>query len=126
MVVRKALWRNPVLFVPVLAWSFVQVPELLVREVDPALAGALAPGRTALFVFVTPFFHAGILGMADEALDEYTSLDAFVRAAKANYASMLGAYLLVLAMSSVLGVVALLGACSADCSSCPVASRRSP
>lgn len=106
MAVLAPLKRNPVVFVPVLAWTFLQAPELLVREVNPALA-ALFPGQSALLLLVTPLFHAGLLGMADEALDGYTSLDAFAREARANYVPMLVAYLLMWVVTGVVGVVAL-------------------
>lgn len=109
MGVLGALRRNPVLFVPVLAWTLVQVPELVVRGVSPSLASAFPRGRSALLVLVTPFVHAGLVGMADEALHGDTSLATFVREGKENYLSVLGGYLLVLVANSVLGIVAVVG-----------------
>jgi hypothetical protein len=109
MAVLGALRRNPVVFAPVLAWTLVQVPELVVRGVNPSLASALPLGRSALLVLVTPFVHAGLVGMADEALDGDASLATFVRAGREQYLPVLGVYLVVLAANSVLGIVAVVG-----------------
>lgn len=107
--VLATLRRNPVLFVPVLAWTLVQVPGSLLLEVDPLLASAFSPWRSLLLVTVTPFVHAGLIGMADEALDGSASLRTFVRTGRDHYVSVLPAYLVVAAVSAVLGLGVLLG-----------------
>lgn len=100
-----ALQRNPVLFVPVLVIVLFQVPQLLLQAVNPLIASVVSAGLSLVFVFVLPLFQGGIIGMADEALDGRTSLDRFLTDAKANYVSLLVAYLVVLAVNFVLGIV---------------------
>lgn len=57
-------------------------------------------------LFIIPFFQAGIVGMADEALDGSTSLDSFLREGKSNYVSVLVASLVLVAVNFALGFVA--------------------
>lgn len=103
-----ALARNPVVFVPVLVLMAFQVPQYVLQSVNPLLSTLYSLAMMAVYVLVVPFFQGGILGMADEALDGRTSLGAFVAAGTANYVSMLGAYLAILAANVVLGIVAAL------------------
>lgn len=102
-----ALRRNPVLFVPVLVILLFQIPQLVLRAIDPLVAGVVSFGLSLVFVFVLPFFQGGIVGMADEALDGSTSLDRFFGDGKANYVSLLGAYLALVAVNFAVGIVAL-------------------
>lgn len=107
--VLATLWRNPILFVPVLAWTLIQVPGSLLREVNPLLASAFSPWRSLLLITATPFVHAGLIGMADEALDGSTSLRTFLRTGRDHYVSVLPAYLVIAAVNTVLGLGVLLG-----------------
>ena len=107
--VLRTLRRNPVLFVPVLAWTCIQVPGAVLRAVNPFLASAFSPWRSLVLIAVTPFVHAGLIGMADEALAGSTSLRTFVRTGRAHYASVLPAYLVVVAVNAVLGLGVLVG-----------------
>lgn len=107
--VLATLWRNPIVFVPVLAWTCIQVPGPLLREVNPLLASAFSPWRPLLLITVTPFVHAGLIGMADEALDGSTSLRTFVRTGREHYASVFPAYIVVASVNTVLGFGILLG-----------------
>ncbi|MFB6071207.1 MAG: hypothetical protein ABEJ76_09305 [Halanaeroarchaeum sp.] len=100
-----ALLRNPVLFVPVLVLTLIQVPQLAAQAVDPFLAAVVSLLMMGVFVFVVPFFQGGVIGMADEALDGRTSLGRFVDAGRSNYVSLFGAYVAVLAVNLVLGVI---------------------
>ncbi|MFC7174451.1 hypothetical protein ACFQL0_16020 [Haloplanus litoreus] len=59
-----------------------------------------------VFIFIMPFFQAGIVGMADEALDGQTSLESFVREGKSNYVSILVVSLVLVAVNFALGFVA--------------------
>lgn len=100
----RALTRNPVLFVPVLILAVFQLPQLILQGVNPLLA-SLVSFAVSMFVLVTmPFFQAGLIAMADEALTGVTSFETFVREGKSNYLSLLGAYLLVLAVNFVIGI----------------------
>jgi hypothetical protein len=101
-----ALQRNPVLFVPVLVIMLFQVPQLVLQSINPLLASVVSLGLSLVFIFVMPFFQAGIIGMADEALDGQTSLESFLREGKANYVSVLVAYLVLVAVNFAIGFAA--------------------
>lgn len=105
-----ALRRNPALFVPVLVVLLFQIPQLVLRAIDPLVASVVSFGLSLVFVFVLPFFQGGIVGMADEALDGSTSLERFLDDGKANYVSLLGAYLALVAVNFAVGIVALFAA----------------
>jgi len=102
----SALRRNPVLLVPILALSLIQVPQLALQAVDPLLSSIVSLGMSLVFLVVMPFFHGGLIAMADEALDGRTALQTFVDDGKANYVSLLVAYLALMAVNFALGMVA--------------------
>ncbi|MFC6989209.1 hypothetical protein ACFQJD_11720 [Haloplanus sp. GCM10025708] len=106
----RALQRNPVVFVPVLVVMLLQLPQLILRSVHPLLASVVSLAISLVFVFLTPFFMAGVIGMADEALGGRTSLSTFVDDGKSNYVSVLVAYLLIVGVNFVLGFVAFVAA----------------
>jgi hypothetical protein len=96
----STLQRNPILFVPVLVILLFQIPQLVLRAVNPLVASIVSMVLSLVFIFVMPFFQAGIVGMADEALDS------FLREGKSNYVSVLAASLVLVAVNFVLGFVA--------------------
>jgi len=100
------LQHNPILFVPVLAILLFQIPQLVLQAVNPLVASIVSMVLSLVLIFVMPFFQAGIVGMADEALDGQTSLDSFLREGKSNYVSVLAASLVLVAVNFVLGFVA--------------------
>ncbi|SFG90078.1 hypothetical protein SAMN04488063_3217 [Halopelagius inordinatus] len=102
----SALRRNPVVFVPILVLSLFQVPQLALQAVDPLLSSLVSLGLSLVFVLVMPFFQGGIIAMADEALDGRTALRTFVDGGKAHYVSILVAYLALMAVNFVLGMIA--------------------
>lgn len=104
----SALRRNPILFVPVLVFGVLQAPQLILQSVNPLLASLVSMVLSLVYLVVVPFFQAGLLGLADEALDGTTSIDTFVQQGKSNYISVLVAYLLLVAINFVLGFVGLL------------------
>ncbi|MFB6123446.1 MAG: hypothetical protein ABEJ78_08310, partial [Haloferacaceae archaeon] len=106
----RALQRNPVVFVPVLAVMLFQIPQLVLQSVNPLLASAVSLAISLVFLFLTPFFQAGIVAMADEALDGRTSLATFVDAGKSHYVSVFVAYLLIVGVNLVLGFVVFVAA----------------
>lgn len=106
----RALQRNPVMFVPVLVVMLFQLPQLVLQAVNPLLASVVSLALSLVFVLVTPFFQAGLIAMADEALDGRTSLATFVDEGKSNYVSVLVAYLLLVGVNFVIGVVVFLAA----------------
>ena len=101
-----ALGRNPVLFAVLGAFGLLQAPQLLAQTVDPLLASLVSLVLTGLYIFLVPFVQAGLVGMADEALDGRTEFGTFLRAGKQFYLSVLGAYLAIFALSFALGIVA--------------------
>ncbi|MFB6093609.1 MAG: hypothetical protein ABEJ77_01540 [Halanaeroarchaeum sp.] len=65
----------------------------------------LSLGLSLVFIVVMPFFQGGVIAMADEALDGQTRLQTFVTAGKANYVSILVAYLALIAVNFGLGII---------------------
>ncbi|MFC7071142.1 hypothetical protein [Halobaculum lipolyticum] len=104
----STLLRNPVLFVPVLVLSLLQTPQLLLQSSAPILASVVSLAVSALFLVVTPFVQAGLIGMADEALDGPTSLSTFVAAGKANFVQVFLVYLVLVGVNVALGVLVFL------------------
>jgi len=102
-----AVVRNPVLLVPILAAVLIQLPTILLQSVNPILASVASLVTSLLFVAVIPFFQAGLLAMADEALDGPTSLATFVDGGKRYYVPVLVAYLAILAVNAGVGMLAV-------------------
>lgn len=105
------LREQPVLFVPLAIFALLQVPQFFVQWLDPIVSILFSLVLTGVFLFVTPLFYAGTIGMAnDAAAGERTSMSRFWLHARENYASVLAAYLLVsvfgFAFSIVFGVIA--------------------
>lgn len=105
----SALRRNPSIVGIVLVISLLQVPTQFAQLAGPLASAVLGLGVSLLSILVVPFVFAGLIGMADEALDGKTSFGTFVEMGKQYYTSMLGAYLLVLGGSIVLGIMAFIG-----------------
>lgn len=102
----RALRRNPGIAGIVLVASLLQLPTQFAQLAGPVVSGLVGLAVGLLSILLFPFVFAGLLGMADEALNGRTGLDTFVETGRRYYVSMLGAYLLVLGGSVVLGVVA--------------------
>ncbi|WP_135827795.1 DUF7847 domain-containing protein [Halorussus halobius] len=100
-----SLARNPVVFVPMFVLLALQVPQYALQSVSPTLSIFVSLGLSLVFLVSMPFFQAGIIGMADEALDGRTSLNTFVADGKSNYVSILVAYLAMLAINFVIGTI---------------------
>lgn len=99
------LAEQPVLFVPLLLLGALQAPSYLANTLDPIVSAAVSLGMTVVYLFVTPFFHGGLIGMAnDAAAGDRTSLDRFLTVGRERYLSLLGAYALVYAVATALGV----------------------
>lgn len=90
-------------------FSLLQVPTQFVQLAGPVTSAILSIGVGLLTILLLPFIFAGLVGMADEALDGKTSFNTFMETGKRYYTSMLGAYLLVLGASLILGIVAVIG-----------------
>lgn len=103
-----AFLRNPVIALPMVALVLLQTPSFAAEFLDPFLAMVLSVGISVIFVFVVPYFQGGIIGMADEALGESTSIGTFHTAGTSNYLSIFGAYLMLIAINVVLGFGILL------------------
>jgi hypothetical protein len=104
------LGSHPILFVPILLLYIVTTAQTVTQSVLPPLAGGVvALVISGLLFLLTPLYQGGTIGMANEAADSSrTSLGSFVRYGKQYYLSILGAFLLILAMMTALGIVALL------------------
>lgn len=103
-----AFWGNPVIALPIIALVLLQTPSFAAEFLDPFLAMVLSVGVSVIFVFLVPYFQGGVIGMADEALDESTSIGTFHTAGTSNYVSIFGAYLMLIAINVVLGIGILL------------------
>jgi hypothetical protein len=101
--------RNPVLFVVLLAYGVVQVPSRLVGALDPQIAILVSLGFSAVYFFVGPFYFAGLIGMANEAVDGETAAGTFVAAGKKYYTPVLLVNLLLVVVAVVCLVVLSIG-----------------
>jgi hypothetical protein len=105
----KAVRRNPILFVVVGLYGILQVPQILAQAVHPLLSSVVSLAMLPVMVLVVPFFFAGIVAMAADAIDGTTGVDTLIASGKRHYVSVLVAYLLLVAVNVVLlfaGVVA--------------------
>ncbi|WP_277554191.1 hypothetical protein [Halobaculum limi] len=105
----SALVRNPVVLVPVLVLSALQTPQLLLQSRAPLLASAISLVLSLLYLVAVPFVHAGLVGMADEALDGHTSLATFVGEGVANFVQVFLVYLAVVAVNLLFGLITIFG-----------------
>lgn len=103
----RALFRNPILVLLVALFGLVQLPQLAVQPTQPILAALIGLVMTGVMILALPFFQGGLLGMADEALGGRTNLGTLIAEGKANYVTLLLAYLAVLAVNVVFGIVAM-------------------
>ncbi|RQG92859.1 hypothetical protein EA462_01145 [Natrarchaeobius halalkaliphilus] len=111
MVVIRSLKRTPgllrsepIIFVPILVIGLLQAPQLFAQSLDPVVSTVVSLVMTGLFVFVMPFFFGGLIGMVnDVATSGRTSLGRFIGHGKTFYLSILGAYLIVFALTMTLG-----------------------
>ncbi len=97
-----ALSRNPVLFLGGLVYAALLVPQRALQ-----LAGVpLAPTALQMVTFlVTPFVVAGVVGMARDALDGDTTLEALTTTGRARYLDLLLASFLEFGIQLSFGVV---------------------
>jgi hypothetical protein len=99
----SALGRNPVLFLVGLLYGVVLLPQQATQFAGvPAVPTLLQ----ILTFFVTPFVVAGLLGMADEALDGETSFSTLTRVGKARYVPLLVGNLIEFALTLAFGILA--------------------
>ncbi|MWV65518.1 hypothetical protein GRS48_11915 [Halorubrum sp. JWXQ-INN 858] len=106
----RLLREQPILFVPMAIFAVLQTPQLFLETLDPmvSIVGSLL--LTGLFVFVTPVFYAGAIGMAnDAAAGTPTSLGRFWSHAKEFYVSVLIAYLFITAVTFGFGFAVSIG-----------------
>lgn len=107
----RLLREQPILFVPMAIFAVLQTPQLFVEALDPMLSIAGSLLLTGLFLFVTPVFYAGTIGMAnDAAAGAPTSLGRFWSHAKEFYVSVLVAYLFLTVVTFGFGIVVSIAA----------------
>jgi len=102
--------RNPVLVLVTALYGLFQLPNLLLQSTSPVLASAISLATFGVLVLVLPFFQGGLLGMADEALGGETRLGTLLAVGKANYLPLLLGYFVLLAVNTVFGFLAFMGA----------------
>ena len=73
----------------------------------PVLAAVVSLVSTGVLILVVPFFQAGILGMASEAIRGKTSLSTLIAAGKTSYVPLLLAYFVLLAVTVVFAFVVI-------------------
>lgn len=121
--VPSLLASQPVLFVPaLLLYGFILIQMLaltVTQSVVPILGTVIIFGLYVSMFLLTPLFHGGIIGMANEAaVSRRTSVASFLGYGTQYYLSLMGAYLLftailitvVLAGSLAGGVVGIVSA----------------
>jgi len=107
----RLLREQPILFVPMAIFAVLQTPQLFIETLDPILSLVGTLLLTGLFIFVTPVFYAGTIGMAnDAAAGSSTSLGRFWSHVKEFYISVLVAYLFITAISFVFVFTMLIAA----------------
>jgi len=101
----RLLREQPILFVPMAIFAVLQTPQLFLETLDPVLSLVGSLLAMGVFIFVTPVFYAGTIGMAnDAAAGTPTSLGRFWSHVKEFYVSVLVAYLLITAVTFGFGV----------------------
>lgn len=102
----RALRRNPILVVLVALFGLFQLPQIAYQPTQPVIAAVIGLGMTGVMVLFLPFFQGGLLAMADEGLGGQTGLGTLIEEGKANYVSLLLAYIAILAVNVVFGIIA--------------------
>ena len=103
--VPSVLSSNPVLFVPIVALYLLTSVQTVSQSVFPLVGALVSIVISGVFVFLAPLFHGGTIGMTNEAATSgRTSLGSFLTYGKQYYLSVLGAYLLFLAIMIALFV----------------------
>ncbi|MWV41778.1 hypothetical protein [Natrialba sp. INN-245] len=103
----SVLQRNPVILAVGLAMMAISQASSLGDFTDSfALIALFSLVGFGIWLFVWPFFLAGILGMALEGLEGATTLDRFLEVGKQRYVSMLGAQLLFIGLMIALFIAA--------------------
>jgi len=106
----RLLREQPILFVPMAIFAVLQTPQLFLETLDPMLSLVGSLLVMGVFIFVTPVFYAGTIGMAnDAAAGTPTSLGRFWSHAKEFYVSVLVAYLFITAVTFGFSVAISLG-----------------
>ena len=105
----NGLFRNPILFVITGLYGIVQLPQLLLQSQDPIVAALVSLVFSGILLFVAPFFQGGLLAMGDEAITGTTSLNTLIEAGKTNYVALLLAYLILIAINLVFGMMLFFG-----------------
>ncbi|GAB6879211.1 hypothetical protein JCM17823_14850 [Halorubrum gandharaense] len=106
----KLLREQPILFVPMAIFAVLQTPQLFLETLDPMISMVGSFLVMGLFIFVTPVFYAGTIGMANDAASGTpTSLGRFWNHAKEFYVSVLVAYLFITAVTFGFGFAISIG-----------------
>ena len=99
------LASNPVLFVPLVVLYLLTSIQTVSQSVFPIVGALVSLVVSGVLLFATPLFHGGTIGMTNEAATSgRTSLGSFLTYGKQYYLSVLGAYLLFLAIMIALFV----------------------
>jgi hypothetical protein len=96
--------REPVVIAVAGLIALIQLPVLLSQLLPPVAAAVASLGINLLTLLLVPFTQGGLLGLADSALDGHADLRTFLAEGREHYVSMLGAYLVLFAVSIVLAI----------------------
>jgi hypothetical protein len=97
-----ALAGSPVLFLGGLALGLVLLPQSAAQLAGVPLVPTLLQ---VLTFFVTPFVVAGLIGMADEALEDGTAFSTLTTVGRERYVPLLFGNLIQFAIAAVFGIV---------------------
>ncbi|WP_435156059.1 hypothetical protein [Haladaptatus sp. DFWS20] len=100
----RTVLRNPIILLATALLGVVQLPQLLAQSINSVLVGLFSLVLSLLLLFVTPFFQAGLIGMANEAIDGRTRFGTLVSEGKDHYVPVFGVYLLIMAVSIAVGI----------------------
>ncbi|WP_338739077.1 hypothetical protein [Haloplanus salilacus] len=102
-----ALSRNPVVVLGALVYALVLLPQRALQLAGVPIVPALLQ---LLTFFVTPFVVAGVVGMAQSALDGESSLADLTAVGKDRYVDLLLATILEVGIQLTFGIVFLIAA----------------
>jgi len=107
------IWDNPVILGVTFILALFGIPGVAMQGATPESELFMLPGillYALLMILITPFFMAGILGMAGEARKTgATSFSTFTRESKRNYVRLLLGYILFMIIIMAIAMVSIFG-----------------
>ena len=100
--------REPIVLGVAALVALLQIPIFLSQLLPPLYAAIASLGANLLVLLVTPFTQAGMLGLADRALDGQGDFQTFLSAGREHYVSVFGAYLVLIAVNIALAIATII------------------